>query len=151
MKRLMLVMVLLCGAAQSVNATMLFPHLAAIPEQELATKRGGFVLPNGMEVSLGLESAILVNGERVAVTSWFNGEMSRSVRKLPGGGLSIRPLDAGDVGAHQGFGWVVQNQLDNQVIQHMGELNVRLEGVRGMADMPLGRQMESLTVLEALQ
>ncbi|MEX0730983.1 MAG: hypothetical protein WED00_11405 [Aquisalimonadaceae bacterium] len=147
MKRVSLFMLLLLGVnAPPALAVQSFSALASIPDQELAALRGGFVLPNGVELSLGLESGVLINGERVAHAMWLNGDMARSQLGMEQAGLSVRPLES-----QHGLGWVVQNQLDNQVIQHISELHLNLEGVRGLAGADLGRMTEAQSVFQVLR
>ncbi|MFL6707554.1 MAG: hypothetical protein ACJ8HI_05040 [Massilia sp.] len=95
----------------------------------LEAARGGFTVPGGLTVSLGIERMVAINGDVVARSSFDVADLNRmteaqlrqtgealSAAKLVQNGLQ-NVYKAGDPGAYQAAGIVVQNSLDNQSIR----------------------------------
>jgi len=139
----------LTGAGPTAMAA--FPGLTPLPEAELAFQRGGFELPNGMQVSLGIESMVMINGEPVAHSTWTDGQVLRTRPGIQREGLHVGPLNSLAASGDQGLGWLVQNRLDGQLIQHVNDLHLRLDGVRGLTDPALGRMIEAQSVFQVLR
>src|SRR5690606_30491324 len=101
-----------------------FVVASAVTPETLGGMRGGIMLGNGMNVSIGLTRSASVNGIDQASSTFRMDGLSRglSAAPLP----SFEPvviqagpgnwIDSGLLGAASGFGTLVQNSLDNQVI-----------------------------------
>ena len=144
MKRLTCLLLTLF-AAGACGAQGLLPG-DPVADAELAAMRGGFVLPGGMELSFGFESGVYVNGDKVAHAIWHQGELLQSTLPWEGGGLDVSALPGGGDLVGNAIGWIVQNRLDHQVIQHYRIYDVALSGVSGLPDAGIGRMLESVTV-----
>ena len=95
----------------------------------LEAARGGFTVPGGLTVSLGIERMVAINGDVVARSSFDVAELNRMTQaqlRQTGEALSAAKLvqtglqnvyKAGEPGAFQTAGIVVQNSLDNQSIR----------------------------------
>lgn len=117
-----------------------------VADDELATMRGGFTLPGGMELSFGFESGVYVNGDKVAHAIWHQGELVQSMPLWEGSGLNVSALPGGADLVGNAVGWIVQNRLDHQVIQHYRIYDVALSGVGGLPEAGIGRLLESVTI-----
>jgi len=100
-----------------------------VAPEALEAARGGFTGPGGLTVSLGIERMVAINGDVVARSSFDVADLNRmteaqlrqtgealSAAKLVQNGLQ-NVYKAGDPGAYQAAGIVVQNSLDNQSIR----------------------------------
>jgi hypothetical protein len=99
-----------------------------VKDEQLEQMRGGFTTGSGLQVSLGIERLVAINGELVARTrvdisdlNHMSEEQLRqtrdalsSVKLIQNGGDNI--YQAGD-SAHRGGGVVIQNTLNDQLIQ----------------------------------
>jgi hypothetical protein len=97
-----------------------------VKDEQLEQMRGGFTTANGLQVSLGIERLVAINGELVARTRVDISDLNRmsdeqlrqtrdalsSVKLIQNGGDNI--YQAGD-SAHGGV--VIQNTLNDQSIQ----------------------------------
>lgn len=91
----------------------------AVDEAALASMRGGFTTPGGLELALGIERIVSINGEQVsrvtlfalgaAGTSFNAGDSARLIQQ---GGNNVFAGVLDQVGAT-----VVQNSLNNQAIR----------------------------------
>lgn len=116
------------GAASAPAAAETAADWTPVDEAQLEQLRGGFSLPGGLQVSLGIERLVSINGDVVARTrldianlNHLNPEQLQqtrealsSVKLIQNGSDNIyRPGDtAGTVG-----GTVIQNTLNDQVIR----------------------------------
>ncbi|MEW5755855.1 MAG: hypothetical protein AB1810_06080 [Pseudomonadota bacterium] len=109
-----------------------------LDESELAQIRGGFVTADGLEISVGVERLLYVNGEiqvqRSFDLSGLGGAAVPSSNDLSTmlGGLVQR--GDGNTASEELMAMVaagvlnlVQNSLDNQAIQNITHLNIRVE------------------------
>jgi hypothetical protein len=100
-----------------------------VKEQQLEQTRGGFSTPGGLQVSLGIERLVSINGELVARTRVDISDLNHlteeqlrqtrdalsSVKLIQNGGDNI--YQAGE-SAHAGGGVVIQNTLNDQLIRN---------------------------------
>ncbi len=112
---------------------------STMSDKELASQRGGFSLDN-LEISIGLEQVVSVNGETLAVNRLtipnLNQVMStqamphqvETVFGLISTGQNGRALVSSASGAG---GWMtlIQNDLNGSVIQNARQLNVELNNL----------------------
>lgn len=117
-----------CAAAPARAVAETGGDWTPVDEEQLDQMRGGFSLPGGLQVSLGIERLVSINGEVVARTSidianlnhlsaeqrLQTSEALSSVKLIQNGSDNIyRPGDtSGTVG-----GVVIQNTLNDQLIQ----------------------------------
>ncbi|WP_018864044.1 hypothetical protein [Thioalkalivibrio sp. ARh3] len=111
-----------------------------VPDEVLEAQRGGFFGRDGLEIAIGLEQITSLNGEVIhhstlrplsdlaITTGWSAGDL-RSVVIQTGGAMPAEHWTSG-------MGWVttIQNELDNQDIQHQTILQLEL----GHLEMPRG-------------
>jgi hypothetical protein len=111
------------SAAITIATTALFPTGAhgagslwsarkALTDERLDAMRGGFEGANGLQISFGIERAIYVNGELVAVTRLVVNDLSRL---LSGGPISAQALANAFT--------VVQNGPGNMVASESGNIS----------------------------
>ncbi|MGO1460773.1 MAG: hypothetical protein ACTHYN_01270 [Marinobacter sp.] len=110
-----------------------------LSDRELASQRGGFSLDN-LEISIGLEQVISVNGEALAVNRLtipnLNQVMSGKVMPhqmekvfgILGSGQSGRALVSSASG-DGGWMTLIQNDLNGSVIQNARQLNIELNNL----------------------
>ena len=138
----MLVVLLLSGPLQAELEMAERP----LSDSELAELRGGFLL-EGLEISIGLEQLVAVNGETLVI----NRLTIPNLNQLGKGDhllqqmesvLAVQGLDADRLGivsntAGQG-GWmtVIQNNLNSSTIQHIRQLNIELNNFGGAYRLP---------------
>lgn len=103
---------------------------------ELAELRGGFVTSLGREISIGIERAVVVNGEaQLTYTANFadySGNMSNHGNSAEDM-VSIVQIGENNIVTEDvmhalsgGFSTLLQNSLDNQVIKNITTFNVEL-------------------------
>ncbi len=138
----MLVVMLFSGPLQAELNMVELP----LTDRELAELRGGFLL-DGLEISIGLEQLVAVNGETLVI----NRLTIPNLNQLGNGDqlmhqmesvLAVQGLDANGLGiasntAGQG-GWmtVIQNNLNSSTIQHIRQLNIELNNFGGAYRLP---------------
>ncbi len=138
----------LLGAADAGAGEPFFRDLAPIADDTLAEMRGGFVLPGGGVLALGVDSGVRINGELAAHMQWENGQVriTRSGAMLDG--LSVSALDEHAMAAGRSLGWIVQNQLDEIQIHSFTEFHVDLQGMRGISTIHRDRMLEAQAVTQ---
>lgn len=116
----------------------------AVPDEVLAQQRGGFIGPDGVLLSFGLEQITRINGELVQHTELRLPDAASS-DLWRGQRLIIRNDANGLAMNHQPSvnSWTtgIQNTLDGQSIEHTTNLNLELEGVI-MPRSDLSRDLE---------
>ena len=94
-------------------------------DSELDQLRGGFVLPNGMNVDFSLARLTTINGAVVS-SSFF---------QLPGNVSSVQngaALNQFPNMAGTGLNSVIQNNLDNQRIQSLTDINIAVSHLKNL-------------------
>lgn len=134
--------------AGTAGAELKLP-VQALPDAELAMLRGGFVL-DGLEIAIGLEQLVAVNGETLIVNRLnipdLNQAMSgdrlsqqmqqmESVMNVQAAGTAGMSLTSAPVG-DGGWMTVLQNSLDSTTIQHIRTLNIELNNLGGAYRFP---------------
>lgn len=121
-----------------------YTDFQAVPEEDLAQQRGGFVMPNGMELSIGIERAAFVNGELQSGWSLNAAGVEALLR-------GASPQDAGvgstrlssllpllqEIAGPQ----LLQNGLDHQLIQNITRLDIRAAGL-DIRPVELGQSLD---------
>ncbi|MEX2476345.1 hypothetical protein [Marinobacter sp.] len=132
-------------------------NVQAVPleDPELAELRGGFVFDN-LEIAIGLEQIVSVNGDTMVVNRLNIPNLNQVVN---GRGIDhhletvlqvSRPdqragtLVSGNLGNTSGWMTLVQNNLDGTVIQNVQKLNIELNNIGGGYQVP-ARLNEHLT------
>jgi len=135
----------------------------AVDASELDAARGGFQLPSGLAVGLGIERSVAVNGELVTQTRFAIADvrnltaqqaavardaMSSLQLVQNGRATSVDPLSPSMAGAAlpPGLGaTIVQNSLDNQRIQSQTVIDASVNSLDGYKSLNF-----SSSVLNAL-
>ncbi|SFP92820.1 hypothetical protein SAMN05216419_103412 [Nitrosomonas cryotolerans] len=101
-----------------------YNHWILATDSELAQQRGGFLLPNGVNINFSLEKIIFLNGV----------EASSSFFQLPENGSLIQNGDqnlASDL-TGSALNGIIQNNLDNQVIKTINEINIEISNLQNI-------------------
>ncbi|MBR9871951.1 MAG: hypothetical protein GYB26_12515 [Gammaproteobacteria bacterium] len=110
-----------------------------LTDPELAAQRGGFMLDN-LEISIGLEQIMSVNGDTLAVNRLTIPNLNQV---LDGGGVQhqvesmLSLINSGQAGqalvstssASGGWMTLIQNDLNGAVIQNVRQLNIELNNL----------------------
>jgi hypothetical protein len=98
-----------------------------VKDEQLEQTRGGFTTANGLQVSLGIERLVAINGELVARTrvdiSDLNHMSDEQLRQTRDALSSVKLIQNGGANIYQasdsahGGGVVIQNTLNDQSIQ----------------------------------
>lgn len=110
------------GPAPAAEAS--FDHWERASDSELDQLRGGFVLPNGVNVDFSVARVSSMNGSVVA-SSFF--QMPENVLLLQNGTMNLAADPAGN-----GLSTVIQNGADNQVIRTVTDINIGISNLRNM-------------------
>ncbi|MGR9013810.1 MAG: hypothetical protein ACU83U_09215 [Gammaproteobacteria bacterium] len=97
---------------------------ARASDSELDQLRGGFVLPNGMNIGFSLERIVSLNGTVVS-SSFF--QLPGNALLLQNGGLNQSPDLVGE-----GLSSVIQNNVDNQVISSVTDINIAVSNLKNL-------------------
>lgn len=137
-----LVALLLAGP---VHAELKLP-VQPLADPELAQLRGGFVL-DGLEISIGLEQIVAVNGETLVVNRLNIPDLNQSLGTdqlvqqmesvITDSGVGGPDLSLA-TGASGNGGWmtVIQNSLDSTTIQQIRQLDIELNNLSGAYRFP---------------
>lgn len=93
-------------------------------DSELAQLRGGFLLPNGVNIDLSIEKIISLNGVET-FSSFF---------QFPENGFLLQN-GVGDLApdlAASALNSIIQNNLDNQVISTINEINLEVSNLQNL-------------------
>lgn len=138
-KRLMAI-VLSAALQANVSAATEWPNgTELLGDAELALLRGGFVF-DGLQIAIGLEQAISVDGTELVVTRLSIPNLNQ---RAPGRGLThsldaiienLDPMAGGQLSVYQSTDpgrWVsiIQNSLNGLVIQNVRQLNIELNNL----------------------
>ena len=134
-----LLVVFSTGITSVARAEAVFPA-SVLSDEELASLRGGFFLGN-LEISIGLEQVVSLNGETLAINRLTipnlneisNGQVvPHTVETL------VSNLDAAESGgetlvstaaANGGWVTVIQNSLSGTSIQNSRQLNIQMNNL----------------------
>ncbi|MDO6822477.1 hypothetical protein [Marinobacter sp. 1_MG-2023] len=137
--------VVLGAAGMSAAAEGIFSELP-LSDDELSTQRGGFSL-NNLEISIGLEQVVSVNGETLAI----NRLTIPNLNQLISGNAMPHKVETvlGIINSGQNGqalvsatsndgGWMtlIQNDLNSSVIQNARQLNIELNNLGAGYRMP---------------
>lgn len=135
-----------CHAAGPA-ATDDFDASQRISDDELAELRGGFVTSDGLEINVGLEQLVLING---TLQSASGVDLSTPSREADAGKI-INTIQHGannsisdDVLARFGDGLftIIQNSADGQLIQNYTVLNVAVSNASMFRADALGEALD---------
>jgi hypothetical protein len=131
-----------------------FGNFMPVSDDVLASLRGGFVTSDGVEISIGLEELILINGmlqsryaldlgglTKPAPGSNVNHEVSAFMNTFQMGPGNSAPNIANSSGNSAVFN-IIQNSLDSQVIHHLTELDITVSNMKRFQAPNLGRLMD---------
>jgi len=105
-------------------STHRFDNWEQASDSELDQLRGGFVLPNGINIDFNLERITSLNGGIIS-SSFF--QLPDGVSLFQNGALNQAPDSA-----LSGLGSVIQNNIDNQVIRTVTEINIAVSNLRNV-------------------
>lgn len=96
--------------------------LSPVSDEELADLRGGFVLPNGINIDFSIEKIVAINGV-VTFASTF--DLPENISLAQNGLGNVAPELTGPI-----LGSVVQNNLDDQMISTLNTINIALSNIK---------------------
>ncbi len=99
-------------------------HWTLATDSELAQQRGGFVLPNGVNINLSLEKIIFLNGVE-ASSSFF--QLPENSSLIQNGNQNLASDLTGSA-----LNAIIQNNLDNQVIKTINEINIEISNLQNI-------------------
>jgi len=94
-------------------------------DSELDALRGGFVLPNGVNIDFSIEKVILLNG---VVASSTNFQLPENMTLLQNGMQN----EAVSLQEESTLGYKIQNNMDNQTIQTIKTINIELSNLKNL-------------------
>lgn len=121
---------------------------AVLADEELDRLRGGF-LQDGLEISIGLDQIVAVNGQELIVNRLtipdlnrrISGEVTSRMETVVQVMQPDQPAGTRVAVGHGagGSGWttVIQNSLNASVIQNIHQLNIELNNLSSHQQMPL--------------
>lgn len=157
---LALLLLPLAGAAPAVTASpaepaapSVFGLATAVDSATLDRARGGFITPNGLVVTLGLERLVTINGNLVERTEMQLGDIG----KLASGQGSISSEAIGQLhliqngavraiapeGAHLLGGTLIQNTLNDQLIKHQTSINATVNTAGMLRTLNFGTSLNN--------
>jgi len=101
-----------------------YGHWNRASDSELDQQRGGFVLPNGVQIDFRLERITSINGMEI-FNSLF--QLPEKAFLVQNGSLNQSPELTG-----LGLGSVIQNNLDNQTIKNVTEINIAVSQLKNL-------------------
>lgn len=125
-------------AVDRTEAPLWLTAARPVDDSAMAELRGGFVMPDGLKVSFGIERVVMINGVLASTTTLNLTDLGKLVGT---GGGNVPPaianslaviqngpnnLFTGDVINASGFATVIQNSLDNQRIQTITTINTQV-------------------------
>ncbi|WP_340121379.1 hypothetical protein [Methylobacter svalbardensis] len=113
----------LADEMSNINAHR-FDHWDRASDSELDQLRGGFVLPNGVNIDFSLERITSLNGAVVS-SSFF--QLPGNASLFQNGNMNQAP----DI-AVPGLGSVIQNNLDNQIISTVTDINIAVSNLKNL-------------------
>lgn len=121
--------------------------VAPLANPELAELRGGFVLDN-LEIAIGLEQIVSVNGDTMVVNHLNIPNLNQSVHggivehqletvlQVAGPNQQTGPRVSGNLSDSSGWMTMIQNNLDRTVIQNVQQLNIELNNIGSGVQLP---------------
>lgn len=121
-----------CPASAAMNE---FDEWNIVSDHDLSTMRGGFVAPGGLEISLGIVKAVIVDGV-LQTTSTL------TISKLGAHGITptqISTLQSQSAALVQNMGnrIIIQNGVNQKTIQNMTIVNATVNSVSQFRDINL--------------
>lgn len=110
------------GADDGLMNDNLFTKWERATDSELDALRGGFVLPNGVNIDFSIEKVILINGVVASSTSF---QLPQNMSELQNNIQNVMPALQGSA-----LSSVITNDLDNQTISTLNTINVELSNVK---------------------
>ncbi|MBY6033888.1 hypothetical protein KUV59_11950 [Marinobacter daepoensis] len=131
--------------AGPVHAELRLP-VTSLADAELDQLRGGFVM-NNLEISIGLEQVLAVNGQTLVVNRltipnlndpMAANRLSTQLASIQGAWESGAGQLALDTAVAGSGGWmtVIQNSLNGTTIQNIRQLNIELNNLGGAYQLP---------------
>jgi len=133
---------LACGLAFSPAMASDLPGdgWQAVDDATLEQARGGFDMPGGLNLSLGIERLVSINGEVVASTSFMINDVSRlTVAETSQARAALSAMNVVQNGAGNLFaagaleqamaGTVIQNSLNDQVLRSQTIVNTSVNSL----------------------
>ena len=118
------------GADEAIINNDVLAKSERATNDELDALRGGFVLPNGVNLDFSIEKIILINGVVASSASFQLTENMSSLQNMSvvqNGLQNVAPALQGST-----LGSVVQNNMDNQTISNLNTINIELSNVKSL-------------------
>jgi hypothetical protein len=149
-----------CGAMVHAQSTSSLRRVAdlgfPVPNERLDAVRGGFDLGGGLEVSLGIERAVYIDGNLVTYTSVNIPDIAHMTTQQAmslasalstidvqnGPGNTFNPSSLGSTTAAT----VIQNTLNNQTIRSLTTLNVAVNTLNAFRDEGMQQALQAAQV-----
>lgn len=142
------------ATAQDSDPASLHPHLS---DAELSDLRGGFITADGLDISIGFEKTMYLNGVLLSTQTFNIGAVSLGqnsavepgftynsiIQAGSGNEISAGILEA--MAAHGGV-TIIQNSMDNQVIQQINQLDVIAANFRNYSAPEINRMLEHMII-----
>lgn len=100
-----------------------------VSDSELDASRGGFLLPNGVNLDLSIEKVVLINGEAISTQKY---QLPETMNTLVQNG--IRNHYAAPELPGSTLGSVIQNTMDYQTIQNIKTIDIEISNVKNLAN-----------------
>ncbi len=145
--RLLIVAALACLLWNPTLRAELVLPVTPLADPELAKLRGGFEMGN-LEIAIGLEQIVSVNGDTLVVNRLTIPNLNQAVRdgtvehhmetvlQVAGPDQKIGSRVSGDLSDSSGWMTLIQNNLDQTMIQNVQHLNIELNNVGNGTQLP---------------
>lgn len=111
---------------------------------ELAVARGGFLLPGNVQIDIGFESGVMIDGVLRSQTKLFLDNLSSGQLNSAGG------IPSTGTGFQLPLSQIVQNSMDNQVIESLKVLDIKFSNLGPAQFGPL-HQLMKMQLVESLR
>lgn len=130
---------------------------APVPDEELNSLRGGFVTADGLDISIGLEKAIYIDGVLHSTQTVSMDTAGVQPEQLNAATLAFGSIIQSGLGneihaslleamaAHGGI-TIVQNTLDDQLIQQINQMDIVVSNYRNFTTPEIGNMLEHMII-----
>lgn len=151
----------MCPAIAGVSSDP-FVLWQKVPDRELAKMRGGFITSDGLNINVGLERLVMIDG---TVKTRFNldlsglgrpqdtpnplpGDQNKMIQLVQNGEHNVVTADV-PASFARGALTIIQNSLDGKLIQNLTTLQIDVSGMSQYRTTTLGRSinMEQIRAL----
>lgn len=140
---LFLAMIYVVSPCSSLADTLLNLEAEIATDEELASMRGGFTSVDGLEISFGINQAVLIDGV-LQVATTFSALATAGMLPQQATGFSSVALTPEAIRSQMQT-LIVQNSLDHKVIDNFTLINA------SVTSLGLSRRLNQLDALQQLQ